>query len=445
MPPRPRPRPRPIAKTASFGAPVSPIKPVQPTDDDAEIQEIDGGSLSPIKSPSTKLKHMEMDDDFFDRSSRARLQALSKRAAKTPEPLNVDDDEESTPSSSRKRKRGAAFGKGELNLPKWTQSTRIVSDGIEKTPVLTLSSGSDSEDDVVVAGEATPRARRVPNRPKSLTPPPVVDAAQLDRVRQITIAAVARAKSQESEDAEVTFVEPELDLDPELAAIAAKRRQRSQPSAQNVSQSQDVEVTQRQRAGPENVSLSVRMYPADWQGEADNARCRQLRFKVKRNDPFSRAFLHVSERSGVAKDDLIVTYEHNQVWASATPHSLKIWDEADLDAYSRTVHERVETARRLRHASIEPTPDAAEESQASEAEEVEKLFVHLLSNDREKPMRVAVRMVTKIGKLLDGFLKKSDNVGRKGAIVFEGQTLDPDSTIGDHDLEDGDQLEVKLY
>ncbi|EJU03172.1 hypothetical protein DACRYDRAFT_115412 [Dacryopinax primogenitus] len=459
MPPRPRPR-----RVAHI---PSPTKPTRAATEDSDVVEIDAPSFSPSKSPAaaraTSFQSLAQDDDeddFFDRSNTRKLQALTKRAAQTPESLGDVVPPESPPSSGeKKRKRGGA--KSDLHLPKWTQGgKRVDPERSENTPVLTISSSDNDSSDAeirVVGGPSTPRP---PARAKTLTPPPQIAPDQLARVRQAArdiIAASSRVHPGERED-EVTIVHPPglEDLDPELAAIAKRARENSRSRRMGrLSQSQDGGESQASESrggsvlqGPDSVALNVRIYPLDWAGEADDGKCHALRFKVKRNAPFRQAFELICERSEMLMPQLIVTHEHKQVWASATPHSLGIWDEATLEAYSRTVHERVEAQRLAHRGSLEPSTEALDPQPDASGDDpspsVQTIHLNLLAAGAEKGLRIACRPTTAVARLVRGFLSKYSIENREARLSFEGEDLDPEGVVGDYDLEDGDQLEVRL-
>jgi hypothetical protein len=51
---------------------------------------------------------------------------------------------------------------------------------------------------------------------------------------------------------------------------------------------------------------------------------------VFQHDTFRDLFEQTADEATILSDHLIVTYSGKRVFASATPHSLKIWAEAEL-------------------------------------------------------------------------------------------------------------------
>lgn len=171
-------------------------------------------------------------------------------------------------------------------------------------------------------------------------------------------------------------------------------------------------------------------------------------------------------------DNLRVSYENKRVFPSATPHSLKIWSEAELGTTFSTF-EYLQDSRRQRSLSVQPVDlgdhlrskarapsPIPEESDDTGAESASDTFRLTLRSGKTKDIVLTVRPSTACGAIVKAFLKKSGlaeqypeptvekRKGKKGKpaegprLMLDGDKLDPSSEIGAADLEDGDLVEV---
>lgn len=172
-------------------------------------------------------------------------------------------------------------------------------------------------------------------------------------------------------------------------------------------------------------------------------------------------------------DNLRVSYENKRVFPSATPHSLKIWSEAELEACDVRTYEYLQDSRRQRSLSVQPVDlgdqlrskarapsPIPEESDDTGAESASDTFRLTLRSGKTKDIVLTVRPSTACGAIVKAFLKKSGlaeqypeptvekRKGKKGKpaegprLMLDGDKLDPASEIGAADLEDGDLVEV---
>jgi hypothetical protein len=174
------------------------------------------------------------------------------------------------------------------------------------------------------------------------------------------------------------------------------------------------------------------------------------------------------------------------VFPSASPHGIGVWDEAELGTFSiipygsgsppgiegcdKATYDYIRTHRDttpdLSGTNLpapdgrSPRADSEEPSEAGGSDEESGGKMKLTFRSAvTKPITLTVRPTTKCGVILKAFLKRvgmTDKVsalpvkGKKGggavfsgpALMVDGDRLDPDSEIGEADLEDGDLVEV---
>jgi len=170
------------------------------------------------------------------------------------------------------------------------------------------------------------RNKRPRSRSKSLTPPPEVPMHQILNVRHVIreqLGDLPRADSPSND-----YVDESMDsivLDEDLASIAQEARAR-------VKLGGDLE----KRGGPENVTINVQWQPHPLNSEGSTE---DWTFVTKRHDTFHALFEEIADTAGILSRSLVLTHNGSRVFASATPHSLKIWAEAQMDASDRATFE----------------------------------------------------------------------------------------------------------
>ena len=138
---------------------------------------------------------------------------------------------------------------------------------------------------------------------------------------------------------------------------------------------------------------------------------------------------------------------------------LSHWFSPNTDAYSslgwQKLQEREETARRQRMAALLETDSRVEESviiepavvvdeSGTEGAAADTITIRLMGRDDKEPVRTQVKPTTRISSLLEYYGRKRKIDKTKLSISLEGETLSGDSTVGDADLEDDDQLDVRV-
>ncbi|KAH9948864.1 hypothetical protein B0H21DRAFT_820607 [Amylocystis lapponica] len=458
--PRPRPRPRPVAAPPSSPGPSS-------------------SHTSPPPHTDVGTSGLDDEDALFMRNRTRtaqtwkKLRKISDEKEKSAPHGNYSSEDEGDQTSSphRKHKR-----RPKEALPDWTK--------MKNTIILS----SDDDDDLAILqrvenktpngrrdnGSTPKRAKRARSRSRSITPPPALPLHALqnakDTIRQF-MGPSARAPSpmMVGDDSTDTII-----LDPELASIA--RRIQSQASFPKSQSSFGDAAGSQEGGGPENVTIKVRWkpHPLNTAGKSE-----VWDFKIKRHAALRPLFDETADLASVTSEHLIVSYDNKRVFPSATPHSLGVWAEAELEACDKRTHEYLRANRqRQRSPSVEltmdkggrspthehspsPQPDESEAESAAESASGEDKFRLTLRSGKTKDIVVTVRPTTTCGAIITAFLKKAGlpasapavkgkgkGRGKKAVaadgprLMLDGDKLDPASEIGDADLEDGDQVEV---
>ncbi|KAI0058271.1 hypothetical protein BV25DRAFT_1994402 [Artomyces pyxidatus] len=444
MPPRPRPRPVNRQKTA----------PATSSTPEASSSK---ASTSADHVKTARELELDKDDEFFIRNRNRTAKDWKKLEQREKEqdlttPATSSDAEEGSNTPRKRHKSGRNRGKDSNGLPSWTRQDSI--------PLLS----SDEDDDLEIVDDhsgasQTRRLKRQRSRSRSITPPPQLSLQQRQNARNLvreTLDARARSPSPTTylpDDSTDTIV-----LDPELLSIARAVKKQATYGGDSMDS-----------GGPENVTIKVnwRPHPLD-----DEGRPQVWGFKMKRHDPFSIVVDEIADVAEVLADSLILTYEGSRVFSSATPHSLKIWAEAEIDASDKTTfeylrqhrHQRPPVSSDGRGAAPETSvngeadeSDADVQSVQDANEDEDDTFKLVVRSGSTKDVTLTVRPTTTCGAIVKAFLKRvglSDkypegkSARRKSAaaagprLMIDGERMDPEAPIADGDLEDGDQVEV---
>ncbi|OJT09434.1 hypothetical protein TRAPUB_14097 [Trametes pubescens] len=409
-------------------------------------------------------------------NKRVEEQEQRKRKATGSDSSSSEREEGSSPRSRNKKTKRRLHKQD--TLPDWTR----------RDPALLEI--SDSDEDILApkkqkksAIEDSPsksNGRRARSRSRSLTPPPALSQFALQRARDTVnqvVGIVPRAPSPTdfADDSVDTIV-----LDDEMASIA--RRVKLDMTRQG--------SPVREGGGPETVKLKVfwKPHPLNPSGHADIWAMVQ-----KRHENFHPLFAEIADLASIRIDNLVLSFDGKRVFPSSTPHSIGIWAEAELEACDRNTFQYLQENKRMRSESLAPpgppeTQDAARRSPsrtrspsiefndaasddatpAAEEHREEKpadSFRLVVRSERTagKNITLLVRPTTKCGAIVRGFLKKAgleaeypaSPPAAKGrgrgkaaapakapALSVDGDRMDPETEIGEADLEDGDQVDV---
>lgn len=205
------------------------------------------------------------------------------------------------------------------------------------------------------------------------------------------------------------------------------------------------------------------------------------------HDTFHALSEQVAKAAGILTRSLVLSRDGSRVYASATPHSLKIWAETQLgtchswrssapsdahglDASDMLTFEYLRMHRHTRASSTDgrdrshsPTGsmnDGDSEtdvmSAAEDNDDDNETFKLVVRSGSTKDITLTVRPTTTCGAIVKAFLKRAGiadkypegkSSRRKSAasgprLMIDGERMDPDTPISTADLEDGDQVEV---
>ncbi|KAI0631929.1 hypothetical protein C8Q77DRAFT_1122755 [Trametes polyzona] len=345
---------------------------------------------------------------------------------------------------------------------------------------------SDSDDDVLKSMKKTAAIEGKPDAPskgrcarsrsRSLTPPPALPQLAIMRAREAVnqvVGDVPRAPSPTNlvDDSFDTIV-----ADAELAAVAQRIRS-------EMLRNGGTPVPE--GGGPENVRLTIlwRPHPLDPNGQAE------VWDKVqKRHEDFHALCAEIADGVSTLEDNVVLMHDGKRVFPSSTPHSIGIWAEAELEACQKATYQYLQENKRMRSESVAPmslqdlarrSPSHARSPSPLQFSDVGPARAASVSDEDDKPadtfhlvirsertkgrdITLLVRPTTKCGAIVRAFLKKAGldseyppnapvakGRGRGKAapaktplLSVDGDKMDPETEIGDADLEDGDQVDV---
>ncbi|KAG1745872.1 uncharacterized protein EDB91DRAFT_1119188 [Suillus paluster] len=413
--PRPKPVPRPVAKSK---APLIPTAGNKIDDEDAIFMRNRG------------------------RTSQCwnKLRQLTKAPSDKADEDDLDWGERTEPESTPRRRKKKPNKQHEL--PRW-----------QAADIVTLLSSDNEEDDLEIT-ENTPKAsrndtslrkrKRDRSRSKSITPPPQLPIHQLNNARNLVRQALAVAPRAPSPIQFADDPTDTSDLNPELAKIAEEVRRRA-VETKNIPE---------QGGGPELVIIKVRWrpHPRNPAGAKD-----VWNFKMKRHDTFQYMFEEVADLAAVLVESLVVSHDGKRLFASGTPHGLRIWAEGELEACDQTTwdyiraqrHQQVPNgAQSSKHSpSPERETDAESEAESTGGDKIKLVFRSAVTEDN---INLTVRPTTTCGAIVKAFLKAaglSDRSSKGTAqampqLMVDGDKMADNMEIGEADLDDGDLVEV---
>ncbi|KAI0322030.1 hypothetical protein OF83DRAFT_1096336 [Amylostereum chailletii] len=450
MPPKPRPRPRPTPRQASGSG-------------NASSSNLSASNVQ--KSKSAREQELDKDDVFFLRNRNRTAKDWKKldemeKERESSAPAAESDAEDDVEASPRKRQRIHRNTRDGNGLPAWT-----------KQDIINILSSDDDdldlfEDDYGTRSSSHGGARLTKKRPRSrsrsLTPPPELSMQQIQHTRNAVRQALETAPrpasptNYQADESTDTII-----LDPELASI-----QRAIMLEASRTGGLSRSLTPDRGGGPENVVIKV-----NWRPHPLNtaAKPRIMGFKLKRHDRFSALFDEVADDAGVLVDNIVVTYDGSRVFASATPHSLKIWAEAEMDASDKPTYDYLRQHRHQRPppSSSHPrerSPSLAAEGgndsdtdvqSTQEVDDDDDTFKLVVRSSSTKDVTLTVRPSTTCGAIVKAFLKRAGladkypegksrrkSVGGGPRLIIDGDHMAPETPISEADLEDGDQVEI---
>ncbi|THH09289.1 hypothetical protein EW146_g8721 [Bondarzewia mesenterica] len=478
--PRPRPRPRPAHRQESVTNSASSISKSLLTDET--------GGLPSTRAKSVRELELDREDTFFiknrnrtakewkrlDQMEKGTLaQSITFQVLKTPLPplcardANLEIMQTNTvmncPNGPGRKARRECFLIPMRNI-NFGQALAEAGNSDDEVEVV------DGPSSNVVDGKSnhadqSRNAKKARSRSRSLTPPPKLSIQQIQNARNVVRQALESAPRPASPTQ--IYADDSADiaiLDPELVSIArAVEKQAQFASFAERSNTPD------RGGGPEVVQIKVKWCPHPLN---QAAKPEVWGFKMNRHDAFSLVFDEVADIAGVLAENLILSYEGGRVYASATPHSLKIWAEAEMEASDKATFEYMREQRKQRrsvppdHAAKkgrspsrnpggESDSDSGEESRSQTVEDKDDTFKLVVRSATTKDVTLTVRSTTTCGAIVKAFLRRAGLADKypegksrrkSGAggprLMIDGDRIDPEVQISEAELEDGDQVEV---
>jgi len=230
------------------------------------------------------------------------------------------------------------------------------------------------------------------------------------------------------------------DDDPEVAAVLRRIKADYKPQSIRDSSSPGPAV-----CGPGGiVKIVITWVPHPYDGTTKDLPPEIWNYTVDRDSDLRDIFTNIARRKHLVLHDLVVTHEDHRIYGMKTPRQLEgLAREIHLSALEKNTHDIVKELRREGKTqpelfNIDDTEDEEEEEEdKSEVEEIQKIRLDLKSKPFPQAKRMNVKVTTTGRAILTAYLKAVGvDPAKKGLrLMFEGQSLDPDTAIGSHDLE----------
>ncbi|WVN88206.1 uncharacterized protein L203_103407 [Cryptococcus depauperatus CBS 7841] len=352
------------------------------------------------------------------------------------------DEDDPSPSKKRKKKRHSKRS-DIVALPEWTRGgsetskgkkqSQAISDGTDDRQLRASSSITIGDDD----GPKKDRARI------ELTPPPPIPEKKAQELRNL----VHQMYDVPKED-------PYNDDEPHESSPL--------PTPQK---DEVVDVVIHMEIDPAEKMIAPTALSVMWE------KLRTL--KIRREDTMFRLLEVLAERLCKAPEDIILVYDGQRVYARETPRELGIFggSSVEMKGYEKSYWDKLEAQRRARFEDFDkglsrsPSPPPHPVGQSSrvttdtsqahavrpsyspplEAEEGDTIRIVVRGKD-SKEAKMKVGMAITANTILRFFCKKTarpKDDAAKMQLVFDGERVEREATVGDLDCEDGDMLEVR--
>ncbi|KAF7728223.1 hypothetical protein EC973_006504 [Apophysomyces ossiformis] len=248
------------------------------------------------------------------------------------------------------------------------------------------------------------------------------------------------------------------DLDPELAMLA-EAGSTTPAGDTNDETSFEPESTTHATSTPNKITVKVqyvcRNVPDDpnVQKIVDVLK-RPLKVIIRDNDRFDLLLTSYCKRKYMKKDDMVLVYQNVRVVLRATPLSLGMSPNITnhMEVYKREdyqmklLEEETKKKEMMKQNSTEFDEEllgeaelaTPEEKQEDQQEDSNRIFLKLRGKDN---VDVTLRTIMKEYGRIRGL---EPEMAAKVRLSFEGETLSPDITVQDTDLEDQDLISVLL-
>ncbi|KAF7298984.1 hypothetical protein MIND_00846600 [Mycena indigotica] len=280
--PRPRPRPRPVPR--------------------AKVAQTASASNAPIDDDSMFIRNKSRDTTTWQ-----KFEALDNASRKkTPRSDTEDDSDSPRPKKQSKTKtRQAAHA--------------------EMRRVLSNEPSTNSESDIEILdtpSKQKKKGKQRRSRSRSLTPPPAIPEQQLRDARAIVRQALGGGSERQSRSPTPPPIEANNSIEyaPEIQSIlrAAQTRSGREESSEAEGSRETIELTISWKQHPKDTRPPTWKEPIIW--------------KIHRTDNFHRVMDEAADEAKILLANLVLSHNHTRIFPSASPASLGLWDDAELEA-----------------------------------------------------------------------------------------------------------------
>ncbi|OWZ60300.1 hypothetical protein C356_00157 [Cryptococcus neoformans c45] len=444
--------------------------------------------ISPFSSlfPPRTMPDSDSDSstDFFISKRKPNLKASTPPPIHSPSPPPSDSEEDPEGSGHKKKKR-LNSRKPQSKLPEWTRQTSEHRKERKRSSVARASTETRdrerSNSSFTTAAAEDGGAKKNERRRVELTPPPVISEKKNQELRELVQRMYGGGSALDLLDDDE--VEPQA-----ISPVA------SPPKEEVVDIVVKMELDPVKKANA--PAAAIRMYE------------RPITLKLRRGEIMFRALEVMGDKLQRAPDDIILIYEGKRVYSRDTARQLGILggSSVEMKGYEKSYWDRLEAERLRRienfdldsdrspspqlashaktqtqahaHAQISAASNPKYQSQSLGASQLyaglAPLVVESSNPYTQNPARAnnnsppagaedSIKLVVrgadgkearmKVAKtvtahtVLRFYCKKIDRPkddANKMELVFDGETMGKDTTVGDMDCEDGDMLEVRI-
>nr|KIR50214.1 hypothetical protein I312_00145 [Cryptococcus bacillisporus CA1280] len=391
--------------------------------------------------------------------------------------LKASNSDEDPESSGRKKKKRLNSRKHQSKLPEWARQTSEQRKERKRSSVARAS--TETRDREGSNSSFTPAAvevgagKKKERRRVELTPPPVISEKKNQELRELVQRMYGGGSALDLLD----------DDDIELQGISPM----VSPQKEEV-----VDIVVKMELDPVKKAnapaVAIRMYE------------RPTTLKLRREETMFRALEVMGDKLQRAPEDIVLIYEGKRVYSRDTARQLGILggSSVEMKGYEKSYWDRLEAERLRRienfdldYSNRSPSPQLILQAQAhaqvstafkskaqsqSQSHGASQLYAGLApvvveppnpSHVNNSPPAVADDSIKLVVRGADGkearmkvaktvtahtvlrfYCKKTDRPkddANKMELVFDGETMGKDATVGDIDCEDGDMLEVRIH
>ncbi|WWC61772.1 uncharacterized protein I303_104357 [Kwoniella dejecticola CBS 10117] len=421
----------------------------------------------------------DSDDDFFVSKKRpaVRQATLPPRSPSPPVRTHSDNEDDGSPDSQQKKRRKPTSKKPALELPSWTRASsndhkKNGAGGRSRKGSSQARGSTEERGETIVIDDSDEDAGPSDRKPKAirhrvqLTPPPEMSEAKKAEIEQLVKAHLgSKFQDQETEVVDDSSSSPEKNDGDELEKVF---------------------ITVRMVAPPEKKLSAAPAAIKEYQ------KARTL--ILSRTGHMSKGINTLSDRLQKRPGDLVFVYNDSRVYPRSTPEQLGILHKADMSGYEKEYWDRLQAERRraLEALSDDEMPhddDAIEHLDSPTSKTNDQLDKMDLSKHETQPTQLTAPYTSNAGdtKNIENseprgeeeiqdyirFIVKSENgkhrmkgqkalriqtiikyyckaIGKppeeaeKMYLMFDGEKLDKDLTLGETDIEDGDMLDAGM-